>query len=109
MNHIPDKYEHLVRYYGYYSNRSRGARRLAKQDDHTPLSVIERILNHLSVWDPQPETPSTAGIQLSDEAKRPARPQNHAATISAPQATCSLRLHTKIQRPFSVTQASTKR
>ncbi|MBU2678310.1 MAG: hypothetical protein KJP16_14670 [Gammaproteobacteria bacterium] len=23
MNHIPDKYEHLVRYYGYYSNRSR--------------------------------------------------------------------------------------
>jgi hypothetical protein len=30
MNHIPDKYEHLVRYYGYYSNRSRGARRLAK-------------------------------------------------------------------------------
>jgi hypothetical protein len=25
MNHIPDKYEHLVRYYGYYSNRSRGA------------------------------------------------------------------------------------
>jgi hypothetical protein len=40
MNHIPDKHEHLVRYYGYYSNRSRGARRLAKQDDHTPLSVI---------------------------------------------------------------------
>ncbi len=27
MNHIPDKYEHLVRYYGYYSNRSRGARK----------------------------------------------------------------------------------
>jgi hypothetical protein len=25
MNHIPDQYEHLVRYYGYYSNRSRGA------------------------------------------------------------------------------------
>jgi hypothetical protein len=23
MNHIPDKYEHLVRYSGYYSNRSR--------------------------------------------------------------------------------------
>jgi hypothetical protein len=22
MNHIPGKYEHLVRYYGYYSNRS---------------------------------------------------------------------------------------
>jgi hypothetical protein len=26
MNHIPDKYEHLVRCYGYYSNRSRGAK-----------------------------------------------------------------------------------
>ena len=23
MNHIPDRYEHLVRYYGYYSNHSR--------------------------------------------------------------------------------------
>jgi hypothetical protein len=32
MNHIPDKYEHVFRYYGYYSNRSRGARRLAQQD-----------------------------------------------------------------------------
>ena len=28
MNHIADRYEHLVHYYGYYSNRSRGARRL---------------------------------------------------------------------------------
>ena len=41
--------------------------------------VIERIFKHLSVWDPQPETPSPAGIQLSDEAKRSAWPQNHAA------------------------------
>ncbi len=31
MNHVPDKFEHLVRYYGYYSNRSRGARRSAEQ------------------------------------------------------------------------------
>ncbi len=30
MNHIPDKYEHLVRYYGYYSNCSRGARLIQK-------------------------------------------------------------------------------
>ena len=30
MNHIPDQYEHLVRYYGYYSNRSRGARLIQK-------------------------------------------------------------------------------
>ena len=40
MNHDPDKYKQLVRYCGYYSNRSRGARRLAEQDDYTPVSVI---------------------------------------------------------------------
>jgi hypothetical protein len=38
MNHIPDKYEHLVRYYGYYSNRSRGARRLIENGDE-PESI----------------------------------------------------------------------
>ena len=43
LNHVPDKYEHLVRYYGYYSNRSRGARRLAKQDqpDIAPVTTDE--------------------------------------------------------------------
>ncbi len=39
MNHIPDKYEHLVRYYGYYSNRSRGARRLIENSDDTAGSI----------------------------------------------------------------------
>ena len=29
MNHFPDKYEHLVRYYGYYSNRSHGDNEIA--------------------------------------------------------------------------------
>ena len=38
MNHIPDQYEHLVRYYGYYSNRSRGVRRLATAD-HDPAVI----------------------------------------------------------------------
>jgi hypothetical protein len=109
MNHIPDKYEHLVRYYGYYSNRSRGARRLVEKGNDVagairideppadnrrkanwarliqkvyeidPLKctrcgatmriialvddagVIERILKHLSVWDPQPDTLTPAG------------------------------------------------
>ena len=27
LAHIPDKYEHLVRYYGWYSNRARGERK----------------------------------------------------------------------------------
>ena len=39
MNHIPDSYEHLVRYYGDYSNRSRGARRLIRNGDDTPGSI----------------------------------------------------------------------
>ena len=43
MNHIPDRYEHLVRYYGYYSNRSRGARRLIENGDDTagPIRIDE--------------------------------------------------------------------
>ncbi len=109
MNHIPDRYEHLVRYYDYYSNRSRGARRLIDNGDDTaglihideppantrrkaawarliqkvyevdPLAcvncgsnmriialiddvdVVERILKHLKVWDPQPDTLTPAG------------------------------------------------
>jgi hypothetical protein len=39
VNHIPHKYEHLVRYYGYYSNRSRGARRLVENGDDTAGSI----------------------------------------------------------------------
>jgi len=44
LNHIPDKYEHLVRYYGYYSNRSRGARRRAEPqtEEHTQITVDSR-------------------------------------------------------------------
>jgi hypothetical protein len=109
MNQIPDKYEHLIRYNGYYSNRSRGARRLVENGNDAaesirideppadnrrkanwarliqkvyevdPLKctrcgatmrivaliddagVIERILKHLSMWGPQPESRSPAG------------------------------------------------
>ena len=39
LNHVPDKYEHLVRCYGYYSNRARGARRLAAQEHDTSASI----------------------------------------------------------------------
>ncbi len=44
LNHIPDKYEHLVRYYGYYSNRSRGTRRLAEplSDEHAQITIDDR-------------------------------------------------------------------
>ena len=39
MNHIPDKYEHLVRYHGYYSSRSRGARRLVDNGNDVAESI----------------------------------------------------------------------
>jgi hypothetical protein len=38
MNHIPDKYEHLAGYYGYYSNRSRGTGKMGS----------ESLLSHLA-------------------------------------------------------------
>ena len=37
LQHVPDKGEHLVRYYGWYSNRSRGMRK--QQDEDNPLAV----------------------------------------------------------------------
>ncbi len=39
MNHIPDKYEHLVRYYGHYSNRSRGTRKLIENGQDKAGSI----------------------------------------------------------------------
>ncbi len=43
MNHIPDKSQHLVRHYGYYFNRSRGARRQVEQEHGVmlPTSINE--------------------------------------------------------------------
>ncbi len=37
---MPDKYEHLVRYYGYYSNRSRGARKHTEQQGKSLSPII---------------------------------------------------------------------
>jgi hypothetical protein len=46
--HIPNTYEQLIRYYGYYSARSRGARR--READHRKL-----VLNN---FEPLPDTDS---------------------------------------------------
>lgn len=40
MNHIPDKHEHLLRYYGNYSNHSRGARKQAENDNDMPAPLL---------------------------------------------------------------------
>jgi hypothetical protein len=41
---VPDKYEHLVRYNGDYSNRARGARRLAElqTEEHALVTLNDR-------------------------------------------------------------------
>ncbi len=39
VTHIPGRYEQTVRYYGYYSNKSRGMRKKAKTDDSIPAVI----------------------------------------------------------------------
>ena len=41
LAHIPDKYEHLVRYYGFYSNRARGERKDDASADNTSTLHID--------------------------------------------------------------------
>ena len=36
LRHAPDRYEHLVRYVGWYSNRARGERAKARNDRDAP-------------------------------------------------------------------------
>ncbi|MDY6824550.1 MAG: transposase [Thermodesulfobacteriota bacterium] len=43
--HIPDRSEHMVRYYGYYSNKNRGQRKKADQDDDI-VNIIETDLSN---------------------------------------------------------------
>lgn len=41
LQHVPDKGEHLVRYYGWYSNRSRGLRKQLAEHELSDLIVNE--------------------------------------------------------------------
>ncbi len=41
LQHVPDKGEHLVRYYGWYSNRSRGMRKQLEESDNTDIKIID--------------------------------------------------------------------
>ena len=41
--HIPDRYEHLVRYVGWYSNRARGERAKARKDQDAPTTCAAPI------------------------------------------------------------------
>lgn len=39
VTHIPGRYEQTVRYYGFYSNKSRGLRKKANTDDNIPAII----------------------------------------------------------------------
>ena len=41
--HIPDRYEHLVRYVGWYSNRARGERAKARKGQDAPTTCAAPI------------------------------------------------------------------
>jgi hypothetical protein len=43
VTHIPNKGEQMVRYYGYYSNKSRGMRKKAGTDDQLPALVESAV------------------------------------------------------------------
>jgi len=45
VTHIPDKGEQLVRYYGSYSNKSRGLRKKTGTDDEVP-ALINSDISH---------------------------------------------------------------
>jgi len=38
--HIPDRFEHLVRHVGWYSNRARGSRAKVQQGEDAPARVL---------------------------------------------------------------------
>ncbi len=43
VTHIPGRYEQTVRYYGYYSNKSRGMRKKAGRDDSIPAVMPKEM------------------------------------------------------------------
>ena len=43
VNHVPERYEQTVRYYGYYSNKSRGMRKKAGKDEPSTAIITNDI------------------------------------------------------------------
>ncbi len=43
-SHVPDKGEQMVRYYGFYSNVSRGKRKIQDQDDQYNVIVMMTVV-----------------------------------------------------------------
>ena len=84
VQHIPNKGEHLVRYYGAYSNKARGLRAknaTAVSDDPDTLPVsdaqqadlIRKILEHCGLWhDPPPRAPPRSSSPYRSVLSSPA-------------------------------------
>lgn len=49
--HIPDKSEQMVRYYGYYSNKSRGLRKKAGRDTDVPALMDAGMHRFWLFWE----------------------------------------------------------
>jgi hypothetical protein len=76
VTHIPNKGEQMVRYYGFYLNKSRGLRKKAGTDDQVPALIdsdispqafrknwarlIQKILKHPDLWDVKRKPPPCA-------------------------------------------------
>jgi hypothetical protein len=43
VTHIPNRGEQMVRYYGFYSNKSRGLRKKAGTDDQFPALIVSEF------------------------------------------------------------------
>ena len=43
MTHIPSKGEQMIRYYGFYSNKSRGLRKKVGTDDNVPALIDSEV------------------------------------------------------------------
>jgi hypothetical protein len=56
--HIPNAGEHLVRYYGWYSNVNRGKRRKTRGEERTPIEDFNEALRL------EPKNPGNGGIYL---------------------------------------------
>ncbi len=72
----------MVRYYGFYSNKSRGLRKKAGSDGQVPALIedcqlVKKILDHLNLWNvkrkppPRANSPPTGSFMIYDKNSSP--------------------------------------
>ena len=80
VTHIPNKYEQTVRYYGYYSNKSRGVRAKAEANDAT-VEISSESTNISSCSDHSATCPNQGDIAVA-QPQTPAQAED--LTIKIP-------------------------